>query len=95
MAFLPATDLLSIIPLFHASAEHNFVDAMLPKQSCISFAMPAAKLLISLNKMPIFESICNNTFLDIFRQSWNGPVKYSLLFPYVKYDAKTLVLHFL
>ncbi len=78
---LPATDLLPIFPLFHASTEHYIVDAMLTKQSCISFAMPAAMLLISLNKMPIFESICNNTFLDISRQSSNGPVKYIVLFP--------------
>ncbi len=92
-AFLPATDVLAIFPHFHASVEHNFLDVMLPKQSCILFTMQAIMLLISLNKMPIFESICNNTFLDIFHQSSNGPMKYIVLSPYVKYDAKTLVLH--
>jgi hypothetical protein len=77
-AFLPATDMLAVFPLFHASAENNFVDVMLPKQSCILFTMHAVMLLISLNKMPIFESTCNNTFLDISHQSSNGPVKYSV-----------------
>ncbi len=90
-AFLSATVLLPIFPLFHASAEHDFVDAMPTKQSCISYAITAARLLSSLNKIPIFESICNNTFFDFCRQSSIGPEKYRDLFSYVEYGAKTLV----
>jgi hypothetical protein len=87
--------LLAIFPLFHASAEHNFDDGMLPKHSCILFTMQAVMLFNSLNKMPIFESISKNTFLDISHQSSNGPVMYSVLSPYVKYDSYSILSHHL
>ena len=68
MSFPPATALLPIFQSFHASAYlyfvHQIFNAMLTKQTCIFFAMMAAMLLISLKKMPVFESIRKTRFLN-------------------------------